>query len=90
MKISKVTPMVLGTEWRNLTIVKVEKDEGPVGVGECRAGQSPKSKTATSPCPLAPGLGVTLDEEVVAANPRRRVHCNLFAGDWHRHSAEVD
>ncbi len=37
MKISKVTPMVLGTEWRNLTIVKVETDEGLVGVGECRA-----------------------------------------------------
>ena len=37
MKISKVTPMVLGTEWRNLTIVKVETDDGLVGVGECRA-----------------------------------------------------
>ncbi len=37
MRISKVTPMVLGTEWRNLTIVKVETDEGLVGVGECRA-----------------------------------------------------
>ena len=40
--------------------------------------------------PSGPGLGVTLDEEVVAANPRRRVHCNLFAEDWHRRSAEVD
>ena len=37
MKITKVTPMVLGTEWRNLTFVKVETDEGLVGVGECRA-----------------------------------------------------
>ncbi len=40
--------------------------------------------------PSGPGLGVTLDEEVVAANPRRRVHFNLFAEDWHRRSAEVD
>ena len=40
VKISKVTPMVLGTEWRNLTIVKVETDEGLFGLGECRAGQS--------------------------------------------------
>jgi L-alanine-DL-glutamate epimerase-like enolase superfamily enzyme len=40
VKISKVTPMVLGTEWRNLTIVNVETDEGLVGLGECRAGQS--------------------------------------------------
>ncbi len=36
MKITRVTPMVLGTEWRNLTYVKVETDEGLVGVGEAR------------------------------------------------------
>ncbi len=40
--------------------------------------------------PSGPGLGVILDEDVVAANPRRRVHFNLFAEDWHRRSAEVD
>ena len=40
--------------------------------------------------PSGPGLGVTFDEDVVAANPRRRVHFNLFAEDWHRRSAEVD
>ena len=40
--------------------------------------------------PSGPGLGVTLDEDVVAANPRRRVHFNLFADDWHRRSAEID
>ena len=37
MKITNVTPMVLGTAWRNLTFVKVETDEGLVGVGEVRA-----------------------------------------------------
>lgn len=36
MKITKVTPMVLGTRWRNLTFVKVETDEGISGVGEAR------------------------------------------------------
>lgn len=36
MKISKVTPLVLGTPWRNLTFVKVETDEGLIGVGEAR------------------------------------------------------
>ena len=36
MKISKVTPMVMGTPWRNLTFVKVETDDGLVGVGEVR------------------------------------------------------
>ena len=36
MKIVNVTPMVLGTPWRNLLYVKVETDEGLVGWGECR------------------------------------------------------
>lgn len=36
MKITKVTPMVMGTAWRNLTFVKVETDEGWVGIGEVR------------------------------------------------------
>ena len=36
MKITNVTPFVMGTEWRDLTFVKVETDEGLVGVGEAR------------------------------------------------------
>ena len=36
MKITKVTPFVLGTPWRNLLYIKVETDEGLVGVGESR------------------------------------------------------
>lgn len=36
MKITKVTPLVLGTPWRNLVFVKVETDEGLIGVGESR------------------------------------------------------
>jgi galactonate dehydratase len=36
MKITKVTPLVLGTGWRDLTFVKVETDEGLTGVGEAR------------------------------------------------------
>jgi galactonate dehydratase len=37
MKITNVTPLVLGTAWRNLTFVKVETDEGLTGVGEARS-----------------------------------------------------
>lgn len=36
MKITKVSPLVLGTPWRNLTFVKVETDEGLVGLAEAR------------------------------------------------------
>jgi galactonate dehydratase len=37
MKISKLTPMVLGTPWRNLAFLKVETDEGLTGVSEVRS-----------------------------------------------------
>ncbi|MDQ3007262.1 MAG: mandelate racemase/muconate lactonizing enzyme family protein, partial [Chloroflexota bacterium] len=36
MKITAVTPLVLGTPWRNLTFVKVETDGGLYGLGEVR------------------------------------------------------
>ena len=36
MKITRVTPMVLGTPWRNLTFVKVETDNDLYGLGEVR------------------------------------------------------
>lgn len=36
MKITSITPLVLGTRWRNLVILKVETDEGLVGLGESR------------------------------------------------------
>jgi len=36
MKITKITPLILGTPWRDLLFVKVETDEGLVGLGETR------------------------------------------------------
>lgn len=36
MRIAEVTPLVMGTAWRNLTFVKVRTDEGLTGVGEVR------------------------------------------------------
>ena len=36
MKITSVEPIVLGTAWRNLTIVAVQTDDGIEGVGEVR------------------------------------------------------
>ncbi len=34
--------------------------------------------------PQGPGLGVTLDEAVIAAHPRQGAHFNLFKEDWHK------
>ncbi len=36
MKITRATPMVLGTPWRNLTFIKLETDTGLYGLGEVR------------------------------------------------------
>jgi galactonate dehydratase len=38
--------------------------------------------------PIGPGLGVTLDESVVAEHPRRAVHLDLFAERWHLRGRE--
>ncbi len=43
MHITRVTPHVMGTAWRNLVFVEVETDEGLVGVGEVR----PVNRTET-------------------------------------------
>jgi galactonate dehydratase len=37
--------------------------------------------------PQGPGLGVTLDEDVIAEHPRRPIHFDLFAEDWHLRQA---
>jgi galactonate dehydratase len=34
--------------------------------------------------PNGPGLGVEVDEAVIAAHPTNRVHFNLFAADWQK------
>jgi galactonate dehydratase len=34
--------------------------------------------------PQGPGLGLTLDEAVIAAHPRQGAHFNLFREDWHK------
>ena len=41
------------------------------------------------PLPQGPGLGVTLNEDVVLAHPYRRQHFNLFAEDWQRRQAKA-
>ncbi|HEV8229015.1 MAG TPA: mandelate racemase/muconate lactonizing enzyme family protein [Candidatus Limnocylindria bacterium] len=40
------------------------------------------------PLPQGPGLGVSLDEDVIASHPRRPVHLNLFGDRWHLRGAE--
>ena len=37
--------------------------------------------------PTAPGLGVILNEDVVAQHPAERLHFNLFQDEWHKRRA---
>jgi galactonate dehydratase len=39
--------------------------------------------------PEAPGLGVTLDEDVIAEHPKQSLHFGLFRNDWHLRGAAV-
>ena len=48
MKIAEVTPLVMGTEWRNLTIVEVSTDEGVTGIGSGEPLRSRRSAFATA------------------------------------------
>ena len=38
--------------------------------------------------PTGPGLGVTLNEDVIEAHPRTEVHFNLYKDDWHKRAPE--
>ena len=46
MRITKVTPMTMGTDWRNITFVKVETDEGITGIADARALNRDETVTA--------------------------------------------
>jgi galactonate dehydratase len=40
--------------------------------------------------PEAPGLGVALDEDVIAEHPKQELHFRLFSDDWHLRRAGVE
>ncbi len=39
--------------------------------------------------PEGPGLGVTLNEDFIAAHPREHMHFDLFSEDWHKRQAKA-
>ena len=53
MKITRVTPLVLGTAWRNLTFLQIETDEGITGYAEANCLHSAARRarsTRMMPC----------------------------------------
>jgi hypothetical protein len=103
MKITSVEPLVLGTAWRNLTIVAVGTDDGIEGVGERSAFRELFERQAVdivqpdiTMCgclwearKTGPGLGVALDRAVVAEHPRRALYFDLHSTDWQLRQAET-
>ena len=39
--------------------------------------------------PNGPGLGVTLNPDMIREHPRQNIHFNLFVDDWHKRQAVV-
>jgi galactonate dehydratase len=39
--------------------------------------------------PERPGLGLSLNEEFIAAHPRQKVHFDLYKDDWHKRKAQT-
>jgi hypothetical protein len=80
MRISDVQTFVLGTPWRNLTIVNEWVKEGAPGLPEVDPADG------FFPLPSGPGLGVTLNEDFVLAHPMEQVDFNLFRSGWEKRS----
>jgi galactonate dehydratase len=78
MIITRITPLVLGTPWRNLIFLKVETDEGLVGVSEARSVNRTEAVLAY--------LSEAHERYVRGADPfevERLVH-RMFHGDFAR------
>jgi galactonate dehydratase len=50
----------------------------------------PKVTEGFFPLPPGPGLGVTLDEDVITAHPRQGAHFNLYQEDWHKRGKKAE
>lgn len=78
MIITHITPLVLGTPWRNLIFLKVETDEGLVGVSEARSVNRTEAVLGY--------LSAAHDRYVRGSDPfevERLVH-RMFHGDFAR------
>src|SRR5215510_8781014 len=79
MRITKLTPLVLGTPWRNLTFVKLDTNEGLSGVGEVRCSNRTNA--------LLGYLKDAAPRYVIGANPFEieRLSQNFLFGDYGTH-----
>jgi len=72
----------------NLKILEYFNDFAEPFVTEAAPGL-PAVTDGSFPLPSGPGLGVTLNEDVLLAHPYRRQHFNLFSEDWQRRQSKT-
>jgi galactonate dehydratase len=70
----------------NFTILEHFNDFGEEFVKDAAPG-NPEVVDGYFALPSGPGLGVTLDEAVIAEHPRTNVYFDLFEDDWHLRQA---
>jgi galactonate dehydratase len=84
--VSTAAALHLAAVTPNFKIQEHFNDFGEAFVKEAAPG-NPEVVDGYFALPQGPGLGVTLDEDVVAEHPRRTIHFDLFAEDWHLRQA---
>jgi galactonate dehydratase len=79
--VSTAAALHLAAATPNFKIQEHFNDFSEAFVKEAAPG-NPEIDNGFFPLPDGPGLGVTIDEDVIAEHPRSAVHFNLFQDDW--------
>jgi galactonate dehydratase len=79
--VSTAAALHLAAATPNFKIQEHFNDFSEAFVKEAAPG-NPEIDDGFFPLPDGPGLGVTIDEQVIAEHPRSAVHFNLFQDDW--------
>ena len=79
--ISTAANLHLAATTVNFKIQEYFNDFADPFVAECEPGL-PELVDGYFPLPTAPGLGISLNRDAIAAHPRQRVNFNLFRSGW--------
>jgi galactonate dehydratase len=79
--ISTAANLHLAATTVNFKIQEYFNDFADPFVADCEPGL-PEVVDGYFPLPTAPGLGISLDRDAIAAHPRQRVNFNLFRSGW--------
>lgn len=85
--VSTATALQLAACTTNFKIQEHFNDFTEPHTRECAIG-CPKVTNGYFDLPKGPGLGITLNEEVIKAHPPTEVHFNLFSDDWQKRLAQ--